>query len=209
MISDILDKCLKELQAEKMGPAPAAGIPAPTVYNPNAPTFKQIEYFKALVAGKQLTDDQRKRLLESLPLATKRSVTVSIQWLTGLPWTPRVFVPRPVYSVPVYVAKVDQGYYAIVDPADQVLKFYQVRVPKQGNWVGYVFVSQVSGENHLSIRSTKEREKILGEIAKNPVEALKRFGKEIGQCGHCRKQLTDEISREFGIGPVCRKALGL
>jgi hypothetical protein len=38
---------------------------------------------------------------------------------------------------------------------------------------------------------------------------LKRFGKEIGQCGHCRKQLTDEVSREFGIGPVCRKVMGV
>jgi hypothetical protein len=213
MLSDILDKCLKEVQAEKMGPAPAAVIPAPTVYNPNAPTFKQIEYFKALVAGKQLTDDQRKRLLESLPLATKRSVTDSIQWLTGLPWTPRVFVPRPAQTPYVgprpVTPKIDQGYYAIVDPADQVLKFYQVRVPKQGRWVGYVFVSQVSGENHFSIRDKQEREKILGEILKNPVEALKRFGKEIGQCGHCRKQLTDAESRAFGIGPVCRKALGL
>lgn len=75
--------------------------------------------------------------------------------------------------------------------------------------MGYTFVSQVSGENHFSIRDKAEREKILGEIAKNPLEALKRFGTEIGQCGHCRKQLTDAESRAFGIGPVCRKVLGV
>lgn len=215
MLSDILDKCLKEVQQEKM--APAAIAPVAPVQNPNAPTFKQIDYFRALVLGKQLTDDQRTRLLDSLPTATRQSVTASIQWLIGLPWTPRVFVPRPAqpsyqkYGVgprPV-TPKIDQGYYAIVDPADQVLKFYQVRVPKQGRWVGYTFVSQVCGENRLNIRDRTEREKILGEIAKNPLESLKRYGQEIGECGHCRKQLTDAESRAFGIGPVCRKKLGV
>lgn len=214
MLSDILDKCLKDVQAEQQGTKPAV---VPTPINPNAPTIKQIQYFTALVNGKVLTDDQRTRLFDALPQATRQSITNSIQWLIGLPWIPRVYVPRP--AVPSYqkygvgprpaAPKIDQGYYAIVDPADQVLKFYQVRVPKQGKWVGYTFVSQVSGENHFVVRDRQEREKILGEIAKNPLEALKRFGKEIGECGHCRKQLTDEVSREFGIGPVCRKKLGV
>jgi hypothetical protein len=216
MLSDILDKCLKEVQAEQL--APAVLPVAPITVNPNAPTFKQVEFFRVLVTGKLLTDEQRAKLLESIAGATKLSMSSAINWLMGLEWTPRpVYVPRPaqtiwggaIHAPRPNTPKIDQGYYAVVDPADQVLKFYQVRVPKQGRWVGYTFVAQVSGDNHFSIRDKAEREKILGEIAKNPLEALKRFGKEIGQCGHCRKQLTDEVSRQFGIGPVCRKALGV
>ena len=118
--------------------------------------------------------------------------------------------PAPIVKSPiapkVFIA---QGYYAIVDAQDSVLKFYQVRTPNKGKWSGYVFLSQVSGDNHIGVCDRAERDRIYSIIAENPTEALKRFGKEIGQCGHCRKQLTDEVSREFGIGPVCRKALGL
>lgn len=141
----------------------------------------------------------------------------AIRFLTELPWTPRQYVPRPAYQkygvgprpAVSQAPKIAQGYYAIVDPQDQVLKFYQVRVPSRGKWVGYTFVSQVSGDNKFSVRARQEREKILGEIAKNPLESLKRYGQEIGECGHCRKQLTDAESRLFGIGPVCRKKLGV
>jgi hypothetical protein len=105
--------------------------------------------------------------------------------------------------------KIGQGYYAIVDPQDSVVKFFQVRTPNKGKWNGYVFLSQVSGDNHISVRDRNERDRIFAVIAIDPLEALKRFGQEIGQCGHCRKQLTDPESRAIGIGPVCRKDMGI
>lgn len=173
------------------------------------PTEKQINYFTALVRDKELTDQQRTGLLSTIPSSNKRSMMGLIQWLVGLPWKKQEPIVRPAVVAPIQKIKVDQGYYAIVGPHVDTLKFYQVRVPDKGKWVGYTFVAEVSGENHLSVRDKQTRDAILAEIAKEPTEALKRFGKEIGRCGHCRKQLTDAVSREFGIGPVCRKELGL
>lgn len=219
MLAEALEVALRELQAkEKVVTVPVAGATvAPSVGQPSIPagllpTEKQIAFYKVLVAGKKLTDDQRKALLESIPFANRRSMTASIQYLTGLPWEEkRPFIPyrRQVPRPVVPTVKVAQGYYAIVSPYDNILKFFQVRTPNKGKWSGYVFVSSVSGGNKLNIRDQATREAILEEIAKNPTEALKRFGQEIGECGHCRKQLTDAESRTFGIGPVCRKKLGL
>jgi hypothetical protein len=227
MLAEILEQALRDLQAkEKLAAAPVvAPVTCETIVandvpivSPNTipagvlPSEKQIAFYKVLVAGKKLTDDQRKALLEALPFANRRSMTASIQYLTGLPWEEkRPFIPyrRQVARPVAPTVKVAQGYYAIVSPYDNILKFFQVRTPNKGKWNGYVFVSSVSGENKLNIRDRATREAILEEIAKNPTEALKRFGQEIGECGHCRKQLTDAESRMFGIGPVCRKKLGL
>lgn len=212
MLSEVLDRCLQEVRAKQLQGDKPVTTPAPQIQNP--PTDKQVNFFHALVQGKQLSDEQRARLLSSLPSLDKRSITSIIEWLIGLPWMQKTWVPRSAVrpyvpsTVPPKI-KIDQGHYAAVDPLDSTLKFYQVRVPKQGKWMGYVFLSQVSGDNHIPMRNKADRDRIFAEILKNPLEALKRYGKELGHCGHCRKQLTDEESRAFGIGPVCRGKLGV
>lgn len=35
-------------------------------------------------------------------------------------------------------------------------------------------------------------------------ESMILFGQKIGRCGHCGRQLTNQESREAGIGPICR-----
>ena len=40
-------------------------------------------------------------------------------------------------------------------------------------------------------------------IAKNPVEAAKAYGKLTGSCSCCGRELSDPVSIEAGIGPVC------
>jgi hypothetical protein len=47
---------------------------------------------------------------------------------------------------------------------------------------------------------------IIGRIKDaGPLEASQRYGREIGECGVCHSPLTNDVSRELGIGPVCRK----
>lgn len=225
MLSEVLERCLREIQTP--APLPVVVQAPPPRIDLFAATQKQIEYFKALVAGKDLTDQCQIEFMTSLPKLNKRAMTETIRWLIALPWKPHPpqistmpIVPGPAPTIglktqgPVWNGRqtangIAQGYYAVVDPVDQVLKFYQVRRPTQGKWAGYVFISQVTGDNKLPMRHRLERERIFTEIQKDMMGASKRFGKEIGQCGHCRKQLTDVESREFGIGPVCRKALGI
>jgi hypothetical protein len=41
-------------------------------------------------------------------------------------------------------------------------------------------------------------------LAAGAYEAMILFGQSIGRCGHCGRMLTNQESREAGIGPICR-----
>jgi hypothetical protein len=45
----------------------------------------------------------------------------------------------------------------------------------------------------------------LKKIAPDPDAAARAFGLEFGRCGVCGRGLTNDESRELGIGPVCRQ----
>ncbi len=96
-------------------------------------------------------------------------------------------------------ADVDEGRYAIV--VDGVTKFYRVTKGK-GRWAGRTFVAVQASDDLHNIYGGAARA-ILAEIAKNPMEAMVRYGHELGVCGKCGRTLTDEASRAAGIGPVC------
>jgi hypothetical protein len=201
-LSEALERQLRKIQLPNAPPLPVVAKTAE-----NAPSDKQVSFFKDLVARKQLTDAQRTQLLSGLSVLDKQAISSTIQWLTALPWMPRL-VQAPTQQKQAWGNGIPQGCYAITNPTGN-LEFYKVSRPTEGKWVGYVFLSQLSGENHVPVRDRQMKDRVYAEIQKDVLGALKRFGKEIGQCGHCRKQLTDQESREFGIGPVCRKALGL
>lgn len=49
----------------------------------------------------------------------------------------------------------------------------------------------------------------LTVIARNPLEAALRYGQRTGTCACCGRKLTNKLSVELGIGPVCRETWGL
>lgn len=99
------------------------------------------------------------------------------------------------------------GRYALVG-ADSITKFYSVDTPTEGRWAGRTFVSVWASDEKHPIRNAEVRSQIIAEIAKDPKEALLRFGREIGKCGRCGRTLTDQTSREYGLGPVCKAKEG-
>ena len=97
---------------------------------------------------------------------------------------------------------VANGRYAIT--VGDKLRFFHINAPTKGKWVGFTFVKEFfGGGQELNIRNRENRNQILGEIA-NDSNALARYGQELGYCGICGRELTDEESRAIGIGPVCR-----
>jgi hypothetical protein len=44
---------------------------------------------------------------------------------------------------------------------------------------------------------------IARRIAEDPHAAMIRYGQVVGACGHCGRTLTNQASRDAGIGPVC------
>lgn len=103
---------------------------------------------------------------------------------------------------------VPNGRYAIHDPRDDVLKFYKVNSPTDGNWAGWMFVEVQASDEFHPIRDRNHRAQILAVINEDVKGAMLRYGIEIGCCGHCGRTLTNELSRELGIGPICRGKMG-
>lgn len=103
-------------------------------------------------------------------------------------------------------AAVPAGRYAV--DTSEGLRFYQVDRPTEGQWAGFTFVSRLSGPDALPVKDAKARTQVLFLIAMDVKAATLRYGKEIGSCGICGVRLTTKESRDFGIGPKCRKRLG-
>ena len=102
---------------------------------------------------------------------------------------------------------IPEGKFALMHPEERVLKFYQVDKPKEGKWAGYTFLKALASDTPWPIKEHAAKKAILDRIAADPLAAMARYGQHIGSCGNCGKTLTDDLSRQLGIGPICRKKL--
>lgn len=89
--------------------------------------------------------------------------------------------------------------------------------PMNGSNAGAMYVKRADGEylgkvtpdGQLYARiDAAEREQLLAVLA-DPETALKAHGDKTGQCGVCRRELTNEASIARGIGPICAERMGL
>lgn len=122
---------------------------------------------------------------------------------------PRVIAEVTVAGMPS-ADEVPAGRYAVAteDGAVNTLAFYKVDRPTEGRWAGKVFVKHLVGgdEQRMSFAASKA---VLAKIAAVGAEsASAAYGHEIGHCGVCNIRLTNDESRERGIGPVCAANMG-
>jgi hypothetical protein len=110
------------------------------------------------------------------------------------------------------------------------LRFFKVDRPEEGSgWDNWVFVSRViGGAGDVKLGGVKPDGTCYGKgagadkavnaatvaavlraINAEPLEAAKRYGRELGVCGGCGRTLTDENSRREGIGPICAAKYGV
>ena len=101
---------------------------------------------------------------------------------------------------PVNLPQVPAGRYA-VDNADGVLTFYVIRVKQDGKVVINVKASNV--EHEVPFNAAGYATILQSILDAGLREATIRYGQELGHCGVCGRELTDETSRAEGIGPVC------
>ncbi|QWY84389.1 hypothetical protein SEA_KNOCKER_47 [Mycobacterium phage Knocker] len=142
---------------------------------------------------------------------TKAGASALITWLFDLdPKAPAANAELPVTGDRPAADVVPAGRYAVdtEDGAVNTLAFYKVDRPTEGKWAGFVFVKHIVGGDEERM-SQRAGEAILRKIAAVGAEAASaRYGHEIGECGICGRQLTNDDSRERGIGPVCAAKAG-
>ena len=107
-------------------------------------------------------------------------------------------------------AVVPDGRYAVYNDDQSVndIAFYKVDNVTEGKWEGFTFVKQIVGPDEQKL-SQKQGKAILAKIvAMGLREASQLFGQSTQKCGVCNTNLTNKISREYGIGPDCRAKYG-
>jgi RNA polymerase subunit RPABC4/transcription elongation factor Spt4 len=93
---------------------------------------------------------------------------------------------------------VPAGRYA-VESDEGELRFYRLWV---GN-TGYKKLYLLHGPDSTEL-PYKTALGVCGKIFRAGIEECAiRYGREIGACSNCGRRLTNRISRELGIGPVC------
>jgi hypothetical protein len=172
-------------------------------------TARQRDYLVSLIGRQQGT------LWATVDVDALSSLEAS-QLIDSLLGAPQL-VPARAQRVPGVAARpanrelpvVAEGRYALVRDG---VKFYKVDRPQEGKWAGWTFVKAIAGGDgegqEWPVKDWNSKFEILAAIALNPREALERYGREIGSCGHCGRTLTDAESRARGIGPVCAEKLG-
>ena len=194
--------------------------PVPSRYqDPNTATERQVAFIHDLMDRKNLfacpswfdtvnamDEGEYKqhiaRVKEQVKTVTKQRASQIIDTLKALP--DEVSEPQ---SPPVYTNDVEAGRYAVAMPHpdydEPQTKFFRVDRPTEGRWAGYTFVNEQASDEHWPVKGDRKRE-VLAKIAAEPDEAMARYGQLLGHCGRCGRTLTDPLSRELGIGPVCR-----
>jgi len=174
--------------------------PVPEQFKSTGPTATepQMNYLRALRDGKDLSTLNEIQIVwlnetdMSFPTELpKQRVSQIIEVLVALPWK------KSGGREGQEAFDVEDGRYA-VEKDDGTLMFYSV---KNGRYK--TFVDVWASDTRYPIRNASEAKRILEAIKADP-DAGPRFGREIGRCYVCGRTLTDELSRELGIGPVCR-----
>jgi hypothetical protein len=184
-----------------------ARTPVPPEFRNAEPTAsqKQLDYIRDLMEQRNLEDlsaEKRESLkqpeefwAEETTRLSKTKASRIIKALLDLPHTPRE--SKAGITAAANLPKVPDGRYAIPKD-DGTLMFYSVKMGRS-----VVFVDVWASDNRWPIKNPIEKQRILTEIAKDPKEAMNRFGMEIGRCGRCGRTLTREDSRMRGLGPDC------
>lgn len=148
-------------------------------------------------------------------LFTWKEASNEITRLKGEKAKEKVVAFETKIPIPMLEALMD-GYYAVqLDAADQ-MKFFRVSHPKK-NWAaGSLKIQSIHGEILKDVlfvwpggeRGTWRNRSMEGDLiglVVDPNGSAIRYAQEIGHCCRCNKQLTDDRSRWYGIGPECEK----
>ena len=102
-------------------------------------------------------------------------------------------------------------------PKLRVAEFTFSRAKDGGKNPGAIYVKATGGEylgkiidgKLLTVRECgAEREAKIVAVAQNPLDAAVAYGRLTGSCSCCGRQLTDPVSIEKGIGPICETKFG-
>jgi len=162
-------------------------------------TKPQIKYIAVLVKDRDVPQpwlDRIEELIDSPELFTKGKAGEIISNLKKLP---RHDNEVPDRSGNADRTNVPDGRYALqTGIGDNDITFYRV---SWGHSRPFVHLLHGTDETELNLKSARETIKRI--LRSGPGDAAVLYGQRIGRCSQCGRRLTNRLSRELAIGPVC------
>lgn len=113
--------------------------------------------------------------------------------------------PAPITPRRSPASSVPEGHYAVAGNGRQSIEFYRVDRPTEGRWAGRTFVKVIiGGHPDAPVRGREARDVLARIAAAGITRSAQLYGQEIGRCAVCNRHLTDDESRDAGMGPDCR-----
>lgn len=187
-----------------------AGNGANQTSNPSPATQRQLDFIRDLTTQKDLVSlspEQRAALIQpdefwqtGTTRLTKAKATRVIESLLSLPRRAREGYEPTTHMAERLAVGVPAGRYA-VEGNDGLLKFYKIWVSQD---VTRLSVYVEHGPDDSELKYHKIQVAVLNKIKAAGIrQCAIRYGLEIGACSNCGRRLTNHISRELGIGPIC------
>lgn len=156
-------------------------------------------------------------LKEKLKFIPKRRASEVIEALKALPRLPKEVAEDNRHIDRQDFPQVPAGRYALPYPQDETnpIRFYRVADGKDNrakggrDWTGCKFLERFFSDDTFAIKyGSSEYNRVMTEIAGDPLAAAQRYGDEFERCCICNRGLTRHISRKMRIGPVCLRKHG-
>lgn len=132
-----------------------------------------------------------------------------------------VVADKPAESKAIDVSKIEVAFASAIEnkikrPKLRLGSFMFSRAPDTGVNAGSIYVKEgeaylgkvTAGQFFATRACGAEREARVIEVAADPAKAAKAYGMRTGECSCCGRTLTNGISIDLGIGPICAEKYG-
>lgn len=176
--------------------------PAPLT---TGPSQRQEELIQALLTERDLYSEKRPKYIDRISaLYTPGQRAASLTGGKG--GTASAFIEY-LFTLPMKARKhsadtvIPEGRYAVEIDIEGLI-FVKVD-HGTGSWDGYTFVTRQVGSDFVRV-NRRVADAAQAQIRKVGFkESAIRYGLELGHCARCGRELTNDESREAGIGPIC------
>jgi hypothetical protein len=165
-------------------------------------TSPQLGYIKGLVESRDIPESwllKIKELMEAEGGLKKGDAGNIIKSLKERPLKPDAdnrSINKPT------IDDVPPGRYAVqTGQAANDLSYYRIKEVGQDN--KYRIILQIAGPSEHLLKGQAAKDAIKRIVRFGLGDAAVLYGRTIGRCSQCHIRITNRLSRELGIGPIC------
>jgi transcriptional regulator with XRE-family HTH domain len=162
----------------------------------------QMNYIKILIEDRLVPEPWLLRIKELVEAGlTKPKASQIIGHLKNLPRSPLALDNREGSPNKVTSETLPSGRYAIeIEDSKNDIAFYKVKWNDKGD---FYYLDQIVGPNMVEVKFQMKQAIVKQIIRQGVGNCAARYGFKIKRCSICHTRITNRLSRELGLGPIC------